>query len=208
MNRFLTISFLIGIFLSSCSLKTTEGLRKVAFTDTVIENPYFSNPEIDYVYKAKIEAYGNTYGGILILKKTDTKSHRVVLTTEFGVKLLDFEYMGDVFTKRYIIPELDKNFIVEVLKEDFKFLITEKAKVIEVYKKENLSVFKTPYKDKFNFYFVETDSGVLNRLVNTSKRKERVDIIFEGGEENFAEKIKITHHTIRLNIELQRFDTE
>ncbi len=208
MIRFLLISLLLGISLSSCALKTTQGLRQVSFTDSEVENPYFANPEIDYVYKAKIEAYGRKFGGILIIKKTDVDSHRVVFTTEFGSKLLDFEYVGDAFVKRYIIPDLDKKFIVEVLKEDFRFLILEKSKVSEVYEKENTLVYKTSYGEGFNFYFVENETGILTKLIHTSKTKEKVAIDFESERRDLAETIRIKHNNLKLSIDLHRFEQD
>lgn len=208
MIRYLTISILVIIGLSSCSLKTTQGLRQIPFTQSEVENPYFSNPEIDYVYKAKIEAYGKNFGGILIIKKTGLDNHRVVFTTEFGSKLLDFEYRGEEFINRYIISDLDRKFIVAVLKEDFKLLITEKAKVLEVYEKDETSIFKTLDGDGFNFYFVENGSGDLIRLLHTTKIKEKVDIAFEPAAGNLAENIRITHNNINLSIDLQRFNQD
>lgn len=206
MIRFLLISIVLS--LSSCALKTTEGLRQVAFTKNTVENPYFSNSDIDYVYKAKIEAYGKNYSGVLIIKKTGNNQHRVVVTTEFGNKLLDFEYSGDEFTKKSIIPDLDRKFIVEILKQDFAFLITESAKVEKVYKKDDLVVYKTLYDDGFNFYFVEEDSGILRQLIHTSNTKEKVIIDFDSDRKDFAKQIRIEHKNIKLNIDLQRIENE
>ncbi len=136
MIRFLAISFFIILLLVSCSLKTTEGLRQVHFDKTTVENPYFSNPEIDYVYKAKIEVYNKNFGGILIIKKIGSDSHRVVFTTEFGSKLFDFQFEGDTFTKNFVVEDLDKKFIVNILKDDFKLLVKENAAVLSVYESE------------------------------------------------------------------------
>ena len=117
MIRFLAISFLASFLLVSCSLKTTEGLRQVHFNKTVVENPYFSNPEIDYVYKAKIEVYKKNFGGILIIKKTGPESHRVVFTTEFGSKLFDFQFEGDTFTKNFIVSGVKSIFYIGLISQ-------------------------------------------------------------------------------------------
>ena len=84
--------------------------------------------QTDYVYKAKIDVYGRYFGGILILKKVDENSHRVVFTTEFGSKIFDFLYEGDTFTKNFMIDDLDKKIIVNTLRKDFKILISEKCR--------------------------------------------------------------------------------
>jgi hypothetical protein len=208
MIRFLAISFLASLLLVSCSLKTTEGLRQVHFNKTVVENPYFSNPEIDYVYKAKIEVYKKNFGGILIIKKTGPESHRVVFTTEFGSKLFDFQFEGDTFTKHFIVKDLDKKFIVNILKDDFKLLVNEKAKVLAVYESENQRIYKAQREDRFNFYFIGEESEILQKIVNTSKTKEIVEINFTTSDGKIADTIAIKHSNIKLTIDLEKFKKE
>lgn len=208
MIRFLAISFLSIIALTSCSLKTTEGLRQVPFTKAEIENSYFSNPEIDYVYKAKIAVYGKNLGGVLIIKKTAAASHRVVFTTEFGSKLFDFQFEGDTFTKNFMIEALDKKFIVNILKDDFKLLVHEKSKILEVYSSENQYIFKTQRGARFNFYFFERETAKLQKIVNTSKTKEKVEIDFISSDGKTADTIAIKHNNIKLSIDLEKFKKE
>ncbi len=210
MIRFLVISFLSSFVLLSCSLRTTEGLRQVDFNKTVpiaigIKNPYFSNPEIDYVYKAKIEVYNKNFGGILIIKKIGFESHRVVFTTEFGSKLFDFQYEGDTFTKNFVVEDFDKKFIINILRDDFKLLVNEKAKILEVYSSKNQTVYKTQSENRFNFYFLDIDFSTLEKIVNTSKTKEKLEINFTSSEENIADTISIVHNNIKLKIDLEKF---
>lgn len=205
MIRFLVISALSFFVLSSCSVRTTEGLRQIDLNKTVIENPYFSNPEIDYVYKAKIEVYNKNFGGILIIKKTGHESHRVVFTTEFGSKLFDFQYEGDTFTKNYAVEDLDRKIFINILRDDFKLLVNENAKVLAVYESENEKVYKTQSDKRFNFYFFENDSEKLLKIVNTSKTREKVEIDFTSSEEKIADTIVIKHNNIKLTIDLEKF---
>jgi len=208
MIRFLAISLLAAVVLTSCSLKTTEGLRPVPFTQNEVENPYFSNAEIDYVYKAKIEVYGKNFGGILIIKKIAAGSHRVVFTTEFGSKLFDFQFEGDTFTKNFVVEDLDKKFIVNILKDDFKLLVNESAKVLAVYESNGNRIYKTQSEDRFNFYFFGSVNKSLQKIVNTSKTKEKVVIDFTVSGKNIAETIAIKHKNIKLTIALEKFKKE
>ena len=194
--------------MASCSLKTTEGLRKVSFAKKTVENPYFSNPEIDYVYKAKIAVYGKNFGGILIIKKIAEENHRIVFTTEFGSKLFDFQFEGDTFTKHFVLPDLDKKFIVNILRDDFSLLIAEKANVLQVYQSEKHRIYKTQDEKRFNFYFLENGSEQLEKIVNTTKTKEKVEIDFIASDENIADKIAIKHNNIKLRIDLEKFKNE
>lgn len=215
MIRFLIISLFSSFIFISCSLKTTEGLRQVNVDKLHIENPYFSNTAIDYVYKAKIEVYGKNLGGILIIKKTGKQSHRVVLTTEFGSKLFDFEFQGDNFIKNFVVADLDKKFIVDILRDDFKLLLNEKAKILETFSSEDQYVYKTQDDSRFNFYFVKKESQQLQKIVNTSKTKEKVEIAFTSSkdldgeeQENIADIIAIKHNNIKLKIDLEKFKKE
>ncbi len=66
--RYLPISILF-LLITSCSLQTTKNLIAKEVSQIVVENPYFSNIDTDYIYKAKIDVYGKNFGGILIIKK-------------------------------------------------------------------------------------------------------------------------------------------
>jgi hypothetical protein len=186
-------------------LKTTEGLRAIATKEALVKNMYFSNEENDYVYKAKIDVYGRYFGGILIIKKVDTDSHRVVFTTEFGTKLFDFLYEGDTFTKIFVIDDLDKKLIVNTLQKDFKILISESAKVDEKYISDASIIYRTKEGSRYNFYFFDKEKNRLERIIHSSKRKEKVEYLFASEAKNIAQKIGIHHSNIKLNIDLEYF---
>ena len=215
MIRFLAISFLCSFLLISCSLKTTEGLRQVNVNKTDVENPYFSNTEIDYVYKAKIDVYNKNFGGILIIKKIGFDSHRVVFTTEFGSKILDFQFDGDNFKKKFVVKDLDRKIFISILRDDFKLLISESIPVMAAYESESQKIYKTKKDKRFNFYMLNKGSGKLEKIVSTSKTKEKVEINFisteaqpAGGQENIADSISIKHNNIKLTIDLEKFKKE
>ena len=205
MMRFLLISTLCMSLFASCSLKTTAGLRPVNLNKTEVFNPYFSNSTTDYVYKAKINIYGRYFGGILIIKKLKPDTHRVVFTTEFGSKIFDFLYEDDTFTKNFVVDDLNKKFIVNTLRKDFKILISESAEVKEQFVSGNNAVYRTEANNRFNFYFFDKSGNNLERIVNSSKRKEKVEIVFSSEVKNVAKTIKINHANIKLLIDLEYF---
>src|SRR6218665_2669598 len=89
MMQRLAISFLLGVFVVSCGSNPMKEFTKTAVERTIISPPYFSDSNVDYVYKSNISVYGNELSGIFIIKKITENTHRVVFTTEFGNKLLD-----------------------------------------------------------------------------------------------------------------------
>ena len=203
MTRFLAISFVL-ILCNSCALRTTRGLRETPVTKAEVTNPYFSSSSIDYVYKAKIDIYGKYFGGILIIKKVAEDTHRVVFTTEFGSKIFDFLYEGDTFVKNFVLEDLDKKIIVNTLRKDFKLLINETAVVLEQYASEGNRIYKTKSGNRFNFYFFNTEETVLEKIIQTSKIKEKVEIEFTS-ENELAQQITIEHSNIKLKIDLDYF---
>lgn len=202
--RFFQISCLcFFLAFTSCSLKTTQGLVKGSSSDASFKNVYFSDTQKDYVYKSTIEVYGNYFGGIIIIKKIGENHHRVVFTTEFGNKIFDFEFNKELFKKNFIIEKLDKGFIVNILKKDFQILLKEESKVLHFYTQKNTKVYQTTVNKRFNFYFVNANNGVLQKIVHTSKFKEKTDFIFNNIEKNVAKNIKVIHKNIKLKIALK-----
>src|SRR5690606_33245610 len=84
-----------------------------------IKNPYFSDASKDYIYKASIDVYGKNFGGLLIIKKIANNQHRVAFTTEMGSKLFDFTFTEDDFKVNFILDELNKKILINILKKDF-----------------------------------------------------------------------------------------
>lgn len=202
--RFLPISILF-LLITSCSLQTTKNLIVKEVSQIEVDNPYFSNTYIDYIYKAKIDVYGRKFGGILIIKKIDENSHRVVFTTEFGNKLFDFLFENDTVINNFVIEELDKKFIVNTLQNDFKLLVSQTNKVLNQFDSGLEDVYKTIDDKQFNFYFINKKSHILDKIVRTSKSKVKVEVLFSNVESVIANSILIHHKNIKLNIALKLF---
>ena len=113
--RYLPISIFILTLILSCSLPLTKGLLEITPENKHVVNRYFSNTKMDYIYKTKFQILEHTFGGILIVKKIGEDYHRVVLTTEFGNKIFDFDFKENDFKVNYILDDLNKNFINNLL---------------------------------------------------------------------------------------------
>lgn len=203
MMRFLPISFLLFLFIS-CKSYEINGVQKRQLQVNSVANDYFSNPETDYVYKAHIEVYGNELSGIFVIKKVTESSHRVVLTTDFGNKLFDFELSENDFKVNYIVADLDKKIVRNTLKEDIQLLLKEVFLVDEVMENDTSVIFKSKDGNRFNYLFQSKNSQSITELRNTSKTKEKVVFKFVPKNVTFAESILIQHHNIKLKIELNQ----
>ncbi len=200
MMRFFLISCFLLIF--SCgSYPKKEGFQLDNTSQTTLVNPYFSNSEIDYVYKSKIEIYDNQFGGLLIIKKISDHNHRVAFTTEMGNKLFDFSFTENDFKVNYIVDDFDKGLLIKILKQDFKTLITESLITESQYQNDKVDVYETVLYNKKHFYFYDSHELVkINRVKGT---KEKVSFIFSNINDSIADKIVIEHYNIKLKITLK-----
>jgi hypothetical protein len=209
MKLLLRISCFLVLVLSSCSTnKVVQDYKSAPLEKTSLEVPYFSNPTIDYVYKANITVYGNELTGIFIAKKINDTTHRVVFTTEFGNKLMDFEISETDFKVNFILEELDRKMLINILTNDFRLLLRSHYSISEQFENNENNVYMALDKDKMNYLFVSKSTNRLSKIVYASKRKEIINLFYTSEKDIFAEKIVIQHQNIKLKIELNYFNQQ
>jgi len=198
--RYLLIS--ICLCLVGCaSYPKKLGFKEIETIDKVVDNPYFSDASKDYVYKAKIDVYDKTFGGIFIVKKIAEANHRVVFTTEMGSKIFDFTFHNDDFKVNYILEEMDKKILINILEKDFRVLVRENGTILNKSVKENITLFETEIVKKKYFYAFKNDH--LNSISRVKMGKEKVQFIFSDISAITAKNIQILHHNIKLTIKLK-----
>ena len=197
--RYLLSSFCL-LFLACGSYPKKQNFQVEQDATSIFHNPYFSNATKDYVYKANIEVYDNTFSGIFIVKKLGNSSHRIVFTTEMGNKIFDFSFVDGTFKVNFIIDAMDKAILINILKKDFKILVEEELSVIKSYLLENTLVHETTVDCKTYFYF---KTQQLDKIVRVGHGKEKVTFLFSEISDTIANQIKILHSNIKLNINLK-----
>ena len=185
---------------SCASYPKKQDFVKQALVISSLRNPYFSNPNQDYVYKANIEVYGRTFGGIFIVKKLGNQNHRIVFTTEMGTKMFDFSFINDEFKVNYIMDELNKNILINILKNDFKALIADPIEIKNSYQSKGNTVFETEILKKTYFYY---HSERLDKIIRTANGNEKVNFMFSESNDSIAKHIQILHSNIQLKINLR-----
>jgi hypothetical protein len=173
---------------------------------TAFDVPYFANPAMDYVYKANITAYGHELTGIFIAKKISETTHRVVITTEFGNKMMDFEISETDFKVNFIREEMDRKIVINTLVTDFRLLFQSHYNISEQYENSENTVFKALKANKINYLFVQKGTSKLSKIIYSSKRKEIINLFYTSENDIFAENIIIQHKNIKLKIELNFFN--
>ena len=96
--RYLVISIICSFAISCTSYVKKNNYKTVVLTENTIINPYFSDTEKDYVYKAKIKVYDHDFGGIFIVKKmmmnvkNKLKKIRIIRIPHFICRLFEKLY--------------------------------------------------------------------------------------------------------------------
>jgi len=205
--QFLLINCFLAIVLVSCG-SVTKNYTPKKLDKTSYEVPYFSDSKTDYVYKTNITVYGNEISGIFIAKKINDTVHRIVFTTEFGNKLLDFEISDNSFKVNSIVSELDRKILINTLKEDFRLLLKKEYLIQEQFENESDDIYKSKDGKRDNYLFISKKDHRLEKVVHSSQTKEKFTLTFTSENNIFAEKIQIIHQNIKLKIELNYFKSE
>ena len=199
-----TVLFLISLLfiVASCATNNLVNDLKLVALDIPIYNlPYFSNSETDYVYKANISVYGNELSGIFIVKKINETTHRVVFTTEFGNKLLDFEISDSDFKINFIIEDLNRKILINTLKKDFKLLLRNKFYIKKQFENDVFKVYVIEDGKNFDYIYITKSNEKPSKIVLASKRKIYISIVYTSENNSFANSIIIQHNAINLKIQ-------
>lgn len=195
------LSSICAFFLIGCaSYPKKNGFRLTGATEIDNLNPYFSDTSKDYVYKAKIDAFDKSFGGLFIVKKIGENNQRIVFTTEMGNTIFDFTFQEDNFKVNRILKEMDKKILINILKNDFKALIEEHLPILQVFSTQAEIVVETEILSK-KYYFYHVDHQ-LNKIARVKSGKEVVVFQFSGDTPSYAKEIRILHKNIKLQIVL------
>ena len=200
--RILLTSFVL-FFLAGCASYPKRNNFK-AINSPVYQqkqlNPYFSDATKDYVYKAKIEAFDKTFGGLFIIKKIGLNHHRVVFSTEMGNTIFDFTFQEGEFKINRILKEMDKKILITILKRDLQALIIENPFITETYSVEDKVVVESEILSKKHYFYLQDKQ--LQKIVRAKNGKPNVTLEFNDIEERQVKNVEITHQNIKLKISL------
>ena len=99
----------------------------------------------------------------------------MVLTTDFGNKLLDFEISENSFKVNFIVDNLNKKLIINTLENDFRTLLQVNHNVMKTYKTKNEIIYQTQNK---LYFYNDLITNNLSKIIKTNKRKEKVILTF------------------------------
>ena len=149
-----------------------------------------------------MDIYNNHVSGILIIKKINDTTHRVVLTSDFGNKLIDFEISEHNFKLNYVLPDLDKKIVINFLKNDFQHLLRREYPVNSRFENKESNIYLSKLDKKTYYLFFNKKNGLLNQIIYTKNNKEKIDFTFAAKKHIFADSLNLQHKDFKINIKL------
>ncbi len=124
LNRInINLILLLGllIVLNSCAPKVLKGLKKMSLNEAVkLPSVINYTDEGQANYRCKIEAFDQHISGVMIFKEKN-EGDRVVMITDFGLKVIDISFAAD---GSYVINHIMKHLDYKFLKESFALNIS------------------------------------------------------------------------------------
>lgn len=156
-----------------------------------------------YKYVTEVQLLDNSFSGILLFKPMEDGSLRIVFTDPFGVKFFDLGFNEtDEFEKHFMLPQMDRKAVVNLLKKDFSMLLMRyDPKTAESFTdgERTHTAFKL---NKGKVYYVSSpDCGHIEKIENGSKRKPVVQIFLKGQGNAMPDSFVIDHKKVNFTIQ-------
>lgn len=205
MQRFLLPLLLCSVFGTlavSCKTNLPERHNEKSVALPTVQNLYFSDPATEYFYRTEIRIYGSEITGMLIAKQVAPDVYRLVMTGDFGNKMLDFEISETTFKINYIVPDLDRKVVKKFLEKDLRTLIRKNYNVHT--KTGDSSSYIYFYDHANNQYRLKysKETGLLSQITVSEKGREKSSFNYAAKSSIFADRIEILHQDIKLSIHL------
>ncbi len=195
------------LLISSCS-NPYQNLSKTEYSsDNIKQIPYalpFSEKTL--IYKADISFYKNDISGLLIMKKIDDSIYRIALTTQFGLKIFDFELNHGTLNVKYCAEYLDKKVIINTFQNDFNLLLIQNQV-------KNIFIIENPERNqkiwqlksgKLNYNYIQnTDSEKIENISFKKRNSEKISVGLYNYKGNIPGNITLKHHNIKLKMNLK-----
>lgn len=194
MYRFRKAFLLINTFLiiSACASYKGDGIPQKN-TKEFIETGVFDQLDKDYLFRAEIKAYGNSFSGILAVKKTEKHHKRVALLSNMGNTLFDFEFQNNRIKVNYVMEDLNKKIIVNKLKRYFQLLVQGEYPIKNTLKMGDSLEYVSHYQKNTIILTFSQDQKLVH-LQQLSKIRTKVDIHYYQGD-NQLDSIHMDSHT-------------
>lgn len=161
------------------------------------------------VYDASIDAFGNHFSGLFVIKRMEGETFRTVLTTKFGSKLFDFSFPDDAdsLIVHECMDELNRPRFISLYKRDISLLLMRDIFPAEATLFRSSDHQANVYRIKQNgtryFYYVGEQNKNIQQIEQAGFMKgKRVSIQLKNATGMQPSRIAINHNNVDLQVEL------
>jgi hypothetical protein len=161
------------------------------------------------LYNTQVDVVGNHLSGLLLIKKMQDSSTRMVFSNEMGFKFFDFEFTpGGNFKVYSIVKQMNKKAVIKTLRKDFELILMEglDSAALSVRTSNGLTYYVFPQTKGYNYYITDSTGDKLVRMERASKRKTVVEAIMKNYINGIPDTIGISHKTFNFTIGLKRIE--
>jgi PBP1b-binding outer membrane lipoprotein LpoB len=208
-NRYSIIGsvILFILFFSACT-NPYKNLTKSKLPENNIKNiPYLlPHSEKAIIYKADITFYKNNLSGLLVIKKMEEENYRIALTTQFGLKIFDFELNHGKLNVVFCIDQLNRNMIIKTFEEAFNVLLLQES-FDHIYEARNSELNQKIWllnSGKFNTYCIQNQESISIDNINKTKRNsKKISVGLLNYKNDLPGEINLEHHSIKFKMNLK-----
>lgn len=202
MRYLLLSSLILGLAACSNSYKHLAASR----SDTECIEQF--RPAIStVVYKTQVDVTGHHLSGLLIIKKMEDSTVRMVFANEAGFTFFDFGFTpGGEMTVHKILDKMNKKAVVKTLRKDFRLvLMLHGADMAAEQRTAENEIYHIRKEGKDHYYYV-TDPACakLIRMERGNARKKILEAITDGYDQGIPDTIGIHHTNFNFDIGLKR----
>ena len=201
------LTLFVLLLMNSCS-NPYKNLTKTEYTEKNIKKIPFALPHSEkaIIYKADITFYKNNFGGLLIIKKIEEESYRIALTTQFGLKIFDYELNQGKLNVVFCIDQLNKNLIIKTFEEDFNLLLLQQdfEKLIELKNPETQQKIWELKSGKVSTYYIQNNESMsIDNIIKSKRNSEKISVGLHNYNNDLPGEINLEHHNIKLKMNLK-----
>lgn len=194
------------LFLFGCSHKTTETV-----VNTSVHNNCLSTlkPKFESVlFNTQVDITSHHLSGLLLMKKMQGDTTRVVFTNEMGIKYFDFEFTTNNFRVVYCMRKLNKKIIINQLKKNFSLILMNKTDLnaYELVKTDTSNYYKLDYTKEQAYYITNLNCTKIEHIEIADGEKKKIVLYLKGEKNGIAEEIFINYQTFKFDINLKQIE--
>ncbi len=159
------------------------------------------------MYNTQVDVVGKHLSGILVMKRMEDSSTRIVFTSEMGLTFFDFAFLGDGTFKVYrIMDKMNKKAVIKTLRKDFELILMEHTPVsgARVFSDGINHYYGFPQEKGVNYYITDSTCSHLIKAQKASSKKAIVEATLNNYQAGIPDSVTIVHQVFHFTIILNR----